>query len=83
MVASITLLVMLDGLGVADAARSCSRRRAWRLLSNLVAAAIFVYDLGAHVGGDRRMGKARSYGGGSACCSGVGDEEGGVAAWGR
>jgi hypothetical protein len=49
MVASITLLVVLDGLGVADAARSCSRCRAWSLLGDLVAAAIFVYDLGAHV----------------------------------
>lgn len=80
MVASITLLVVLDGLGVADAAGSCSRRRAWGLLGDFVAAAIFVYDLGAHVGGGRRMGQARSYGGGSAFCSGVGDEEGGVAA---
>jgi hypothetical protein len=81
MVASITLLVMLDRLGVADAARSCSRGCAWSLLSNLVATAIFVYDFGAHVW----RGSANGEGavvrrGGSAFCNGVGDEEGGVAA---
>jgi hypothetical protein len=85
MVASITLLVVLDGLGVADAAGSCSRRRAWGLLGDFVAAAIFVYDLGAHVwrgwaNGQRATRGLGSYGGGIAFCNGVGDEEGGVAA---
>jgi hypothetical protein len=83
MVASITLLVVLDGLGVADAAGSCSRRRAWGLLGDFVAAAIFVYDLGAHVGEGRRTGKARSHGGGAPSVTawegnGVRGREGGV-----
>ena len=48
-VAAIALLVVLDRLCVADSAGRCPRGCAWRLLRNLVAAAIFVYDLGAHV----------------------------------
>jgi hypothetical protein len=65
MVASITLLVVLDSLCVADSAGRRSRGCAWRLLCYLVAAAILVYDLGAHVGEGRRTGKARSHGGGA------------------
>lgn len=50
MVTSITLFVVLDRLGVADAAGRCSRRGAGGLFCDFVAAAISVYDLGAHVG---------------------------------
>jgi hypothetical protein len=83
MVASITLLVVLDRLCVADTAWCCSRGRAWCLLCYLVAAAIFVYDLGAHVGEGRRTGKARSHGGGAPSVTawegnGVRGREGGV-----
>ena len=51
MVASVALFVVLDRLGVGDAARRCPRGCAWGLFCNLVAAAVLVYNLGAHVVG--------------------------------
>lgn len=66
MVTSITLLVVLDRLCIAHAAGRCPRRGAWGLFRNLVAAAVFVYDLGTHVGGTIGAGKARPHGGGKA-----------------
>lgn len=50
MIAALALLIVLDRLDVEGAAVGASRSRAGRLLRMLVAAAVGVYDLGAHVG---------------------------------
>lgn len=71
MVAALALLVVLDRLYVADTARSRPRCGTSSLRFYGVAAAIFMYDLGAHVGEVRRgFGRGRTAG--SAPC---------VAAW--
>ena len=50
-VAAIALLVVLDRFGVEHATIGASRGRAGGLLLDLVAAAIGVYNLGAHASG--------------------------------
>lgn len=51
MVTAIALLIVLDGLGVEHAAIGAPGGCAGGLLLDLVAAAVRVYDLGAHAGG--------------------------------
>lgn len=73
MVTAIALLVVLDRLGVADAAGRCPRSCAGGLFRNLVAATVLVYDLGAH-GGGRGYGSgegAAARRGEGAFCNGV------------
>jgi hypothetical protein len=50
----LTLFFVLDRLDVVYAAGCCSRRRTRSGSHSLVAAAIFVYNLEAHVGEGRR-----------------------------
>jgi hypothetical protein len=50
-VAAIALLVVLDCFGVEHATIGASRGRAGGLLLDLVAAAVDVYNLGAHASG--------------------------------
>jgi hypothetical protein len=49
-VAQLALFFVLDRLDVVHAARTCSRCRTWGRGCGLMAAAVFVYDLEAHVG---------------------------------
>jgi hypothetical protein len=51
MVTLLALFLVLDRLDIIYAAGCCSRRSARRCGRRLVAAAIFVYDLEAHVFG--------------------------------
>jgi hypothetical protein len=53
-VACLALFFVLDRLDVVHAAGTCFRRGARRGRDLLMAAAVFVYDLEAHVGGQRR-----------------------------
>lgn len=53
-VTAITLLVVLDRLDIRDTAVCTSRCSARGLVCGRVAAAVLVYDLGAHTGENRR-----------------------------
>ena len=58
MITVITLFVVLDILGVEDAAIGASRGRAGRLFRDRMAALVRVYYSGAHAGGWRAGGRA-------------------------
>jgi hypothetical protein len=77
-VALLALFFVLDRLDVVDAAGRRPRGCAGRGGGRFVAAAVFVYDLEAHVGADRRGGRAGGCGctAGSACRVGVEGTEG-------